>query len=274
MGTGRPLIPLQKESMIFLYTTGISSYELGEFFGVSWATIIRRLRAWGIPLRQPYQKGVCPCTKEQILRGTANSSKMQGKKHSDEARTKMAISQKGKNKWSKGRTLSIETRQKISLAVKLRWQNPEYRAKVIQALKARWADPDYADRVRPLIIKGNFQKPTQPEQRLIDIIKRFHLPFKYTGDGKLTIHGFNPDFVNCNGAKVIIEVFGDYWHGKRARTWKETELGRIMIFNSFGFKCIVLWEKELNTLPDELIVGRIRNETRRLSNLHGNRVKG
>jgi len=87
------------------------------------------------------------------------------------------------------------------------------------------------------------------------------------------IQGFNPDFVNCDGAKIVIEVFGNYWHGKHARTWKETELGRIMAFNSFGFRCIILWENEINTLPEAIISERIKNESARLSCLHDPRLK-
>ena len=158
-------------------------------------------------------------------------------------------------------------------ATKRMWQNPEYRASQIQEMKDRWADKEYADRVRPLIIKGNMQKPTRPEQQLINIINQYNLPYKYTGDGSVLIQGYSPDFVNCNGEKIVIEVFGDYWHGTGARTWKQTVLGRIMAFNSFGFRCIILWERELNTLKDDAIVEKIKSESRRVPRLHGKRSK-
>ena len=45
-----------------------------------------------------------------------------------------------------------------------------------------------------------------------DICKKHNLPFKYTGDGSFWIDKLNPDFIECNGKKTCIEIFGDYWH--------------------------------------------------------------
>ncbi len=264
---GRPPIELDKESIICLYDSGLSSQQIGPLFNVSWATINRRLHKWGIPIRFGYpgwNKGLTVLTDERVRKSSEKSSRMTGHKHSDEARAKMSNSQKGNNTWSRGRPLSAEHKERIGEAVKKRWENPEYRAKQIRQLKERWADKDYASRVRALIVKGNHSKPTRPEKQLIDIIERHHLPFRYTGDGSFIICGYSPDFVNCNGEKTVIEVFGDYWHGKGARNWKETEPGRIMTFNSFGYRCIVIWENELNSQTDEVIIRRISDVARRI----------
>jgi len=256
------MILLNKDKIINLYKKGLSSQQIGPLFNVSWATINRRLKRWGITIRYQYpiwNKGLTKDTDERVRKSSEKSSRMSGHIHTLEARLKMSESQKGKNIWSKGKQLTSTTRKKMSQAIKKRWQDPEYRVRISQMMKERWADPEYANRVRPLIIKANSKKPTRPERQLIKLIKKYNLPFKYTGDGSFSICGFNPDFVNSNGAKTVIEVFGDYWHSeKKVRSWKETELGRIMAYNSFGFKCIILWEKELNTLPEKLILERIR----------------
>lgn len=111
-----------------------------------------------------------------------------------------------------------------------------------QRLKRLNKDPEFTKRR----LKGLLRRPTRPERELISIIKEYKLPYKYVGDGSITIEGISPDFIDVNGAKNVIEVFGDYWHGERARTWKQTELGREMLYNSYGFRCLVIWEHELS----------------------------
>jgi len=262
---GRPPIKVDKAQILNFYMEGLSATKIGRKLDISYTTVARRLKMWDIPIKHQYpswNKGLTVDTDERVRRNSEKTSRMSGHIHTPEARLKMSKSRKGQNTWSKGSEKTKETRQRNSGASIKMWQNPEYRARQVQEMKERWANPEYANRVRPLIIKGNHSKPNKPEQRLIDIVQKYNLPFKYTGDGSFLIHGYSPDFVNCNGEKVVIEVFGDYWHGERARTWKETELGRIMAFNSFGFRCIILWERELNTLTDDAIVGKIKDETR------------
>lgn len=75
----------------------------------------------------------------------------------------------------------------------------------------------------------------------------------YTGDGSLMISGYAPDYTNIDGQKKVIEMFGNYWHGDMTADWKGTELGRMMLFNYFGFKCLIVWEKELK-FEDEVLV--------------------
>lgn len=259
--SGRPPIPINREQVLFLYEAGLSCKIIGSLLGISWATVLRRLKKWGLAIRSAYpawNKGLSIALDDRVRVNSERTSRFIGHKHTPESKQKMSQAQKGKNTWSKGRKASEETRKRISEASKRHWQNAEYRDKVIREM-----------------IRGNHQRPTTPERRVISIIDLYNLPFKYTGDGSFIIHGVNPDFVNCNGAKVVLEIFGDHWHNPEGRDieWRRTELGRIMLFNSFGFKCIVFWESELKSLSDNMIVGRIKSETRRLSCLHGPRVK-
>lgn len=259
---GRLPIKLDKQQIVSLYNSGLSSQQIAPFFSVSGATIIRRLKLWNVPFRYNYpawNKGLTTLTDERVRLNSEKTRRMKGHNHTIEARQKMSMAHKGQNTWSKGSKKTEETRIRNSIASRRMWADSEYRAKVIQGM-----------------IRANHQRPTKPEQRLLDIVCTNNLPFKYTGDGSFIIHGVNPDFVNSNGAKLVIEVFGDYWHNNQRNqlTWKRTELGRIMLFNSYGFKCIVFWESELELLSDKAIIERIENETRRVSRLHGSRIKG
>ena len=89
------------------------------------------------------------------------------------------------------------------------------------------------------------------------------LPYKYVGDGNFTVQHLNPDFVNINGKKKLIEIFGDYYHTTLATEWADTELGKIMIYNSFGFKCLVLWDHDMAKMTDNKIATLIRRFDRR-----------
>lgn len=83
------------------------------------------------------------------------------------------------------------------------------------------------------------RKPTKPEVKFMDLCDEFNLPYKYVGNGDFWIENKNPDFVNCNGKKVAVEILGDYWH-----TEKEFE-ERQELFRTYGWKCIGIWEHEI-----------------------------
>lgn len=107
-------------------------------------------------------------------------------------------------------------------------------------------------------------KKSKIEKRVERVVHNFHLPYVYTGDGKLTIGGLCPDFANCNGKKKLIELFGDYWHSDelvKKYGWKRGEFGRKAVFSQLGFDCLILWESEINKMSDEEIVAKIEEFT-------------
>ena len=113
--------------------------------------------------------------------------------------------------------------------------------------------PEVKEKIRQAMIKniqeGKFKwKITQPEKKLNKLLQEyFPNEWKYTGDGYTWIGGKCPDFLNVNGQKAIIEMFGDYWHGEKrtGKTKEESEGERIKHFAKYGFKCLVIWQHEL-----------------------------
>lgn len=95
------------------------------------------------------------------------------------------------------------------------------------------------------------------------ICKKYHLPFKYVGDGQVWIGRVNPDFIDYNGKKVAVEIFGDYWHTPLFRQTalkpSYTEQGRRALLKQYGWKLIVIWASEFK-LPNatERILSRLR----------------
>ena len=100
-----------------------------------------------------------------------------------------------------------------------------------------WRNEEYAKKQ----IKSFHLKPTLPEKQVMQIIKLNKLPFNYTGDGKVILGGFCPDFLSKN-PKYIIEVNGEYWHRDKKR-----ELRKKKAYNLLGYELLVIWSKELQT---------------------------
>lgn len=96
--------------------------------------------------------------------------------------------------------------------------------------------------------KGAIKRPNKLEQRVLNIINKYKLPFRYVGDGDIWIARRNPDFINYDGGKQIIEVFGDHWHIKKE------EQKTIEHYSKYGFKTLVLWEHDIKKLSDEDVV--------------------
>ncbi len=76
-------------------------------------------------------------------------------------------------------------------------------------------------------------------------MQELSLPYRYVGNGQFILGGKCPDFLNFNGQKKLIELFGDYWHKG------ENPQGRIDYFKQYGFDTLVIWEHEL-TEPSKL----------------------
>jgi very-short-patch-repair endonuclease len=141
-------------------------------------------------------------------------------------------------------------RERKSKATKKLWENPEYRERKRKQLKQRWSNEDY----REYQIKAmrKFIRPNKSENKLLLILSELcPNEWKYVGNGDFIINGKNPDFVNVNGKKLIIELFGDYWHKGQDPN------DRIEIFKPFGFDTLVIWEKELKEI--EILKAKIRN---------------
>ena len=155
--------------------------------------------------------------------------------------------------------------------------NPQYGKKLgkehIKKLRAGnkkyWLNSEAHERQTERMIKLNQENPemkkatlklksrTVPELRFLELCEKHNLPFKFTGDGSFWIENINPDFVDCNGKKIAVEVFGDYWHSPLLKPnidWKRTYKGRKEILKKYGWKLIVLWETDLKRQDYEKFV--------------------
>lgn len=122
---------------------------------------------------------------------------------------------------------------------------------------------EHHQEIQAKAVRALHKHPNKWELKASQLIeKACPAQYKFVGDGTFMIGNYNPDFVNVNGQKKLIEVFGEYWHkGKGLRKWHQTELGRIMLYNAFGFNCLILWANDLEKKSEEELVTLVRKFT-------------
>ena len=204
--------------------------------------------------RIPWNKGL---TKELDQRISRYADKNRGRLRSSEIKAQIALNCIGRIPWNRGLTKetdervanhalkvtgkshSAETRILLSRIHKGRRPSVETRLKMRQSWKFNKA----------MLLNGQ-KRPNKAELHLSQILEKL-LPgqYKYTGDGQFVIANKCPDFVNINGQKKIIELFGIHWHDA-----SEVQT-RTSSFTEFGFNTLIVWDTELDdpAIADKII---------------------
>lgn len=144
--------------------------------------------------------------------------------------------------------------------MKKRWRNPVFREKMSKMFKEMRKDDEFSRKTQASLQR----RPTKPEAMLDSILeKNFPGEFTYNGDFSkgVMIGGLVPDFVNVNGRKHLVEVFGSYWHDPafgREIPWKATEFGRKAIYSQLGYGCTVIWDHELK--DENLVIQKLQED--------------
>lgn len=202
-----------------------------------------------------------------------------GKKKPEGTGAKMSIARKGKHQTEEHIKKRIESRRnngkpwqseesrkKIGIASTGRHHSEETKEKLrrmnigrLSPFSKLWQDPVFREKQLKATFKAMGVKPTKPEKFLIKFLNEI-LPgeYKYVGNGSVVIGFKNPDFINANGQKKLIELFGDYWHSEK-KTSESKELHeskRVNHFAKYGYKTLIIWQSELehtNKLKEQLI---------------------
>lgn len=208
----------------------------------------------------PWNKGLTKNTDERML---ALANKVKGQHRS--IRTEFSNGNKG---YWLGKKLNDKDKMKISNTILLSYQNGR---KVWNKGLTKETD----ERIRKKGMKHSFimkgRKPSKEtikkrlgrrtmsslERKFSEIIDKYNLPYKFVGNGKFFIERKNPDFINCNGEKIAIEVYYKghkcivnskerfdigYDENKLTKWRKEREI----IFEKYGWKVLFFDEKEVN----------------------------
>ena len=124
--------------------------------------------------------------------------------------------------WNKGLKMPASFREKIRLA----WKK-NYAAHAAASTAA--------------LLRSRRQKRQTGIERKVEttLLRLFPGEWKYVGLGDVIIGRKVPDFINVNGQKKIVEVYGSYWHKK------EDAPRRKKIFRRYGYKTLILWDYDL-----------------------------
>lgn len=101
---------------------------------------------------------------------------------------------------------------------------------------------------------------TKPELKFEEICKNNNLPFHYVGDSQLWIgkeKKLNPDFCELNGKKIVIEIFGEYWHSQLYNPKipiQATLSFRKEHYKKYGWKSVFVWGNDLKRKDAEQFV--------------------
>jgi len=181
-----------------------------------------------------------------------------GKHHTETQKEKWSKTRKGiklsiktreaMSKASKGKKKSLETKKKMKVGALKRWKNNFIEKKRLSNWnKLRWSNLKYKEKVLKKMFETRKIKPNKPEKFLNKLIgKLFPKEYKFVGDGKIWFDHFNPDFININGQKKIIEMYGDYWHNREEMIERDNR--RIKTYKKYGYKTLIIWDYELKNL--------------------------
>ena len=181
-----------------------------------------------------------------------------------ELREKISKSHIGKHIFSE------EQKMMLSKKFKELWKNPLYRAKMEKRvyifteehrrkLREKAGHP-HSEETKKILREYRKKQimpttHTKPEEKFIKICNKYNLPYIYVGNSSFWIERVNPDFVNCNGKKICVEIFGDYWHNLPNKKKKDEE--NLNTLKKYGWERIVIWESEINKFPEIDIVNMV-----------------
>lgn len=161
---------------------------------------------------------------------------------SESWRTSQRKGHLGQTAWNIGLTKEANSNiAKQASSLRGRSRSSSHSLRISQTKREQCRSPYYALKtVSNINIIARNVRPTKPEKQVLAILDRyFPDEWKYVGNGEFSLGRLVPDFMNVNGKKQLIEVFGDYWHKG------ENPEVRINRFKEYGFRTLILWEHEL-----------------------------
>jgi len=198
------------------------------------------------------RKDFCKCIKGKTY------EEIYGEERAKEIREKQRNADPARNTRGKtyeeiyGEERAVEVRRKNSESHEGYVMPQEQRDKISETnskiTKELWKDKIYREKHIRGFLKTILKRPTSLEQKVISICELYTLPFKYVGDGQVIIAGKNPDFIETNGKKLLIESYGFFWHEDNY------EEERRKVFAPFGYKTLFLGEDVLESKLWTLIV--------------------
>jgi very-short-patch-repair endonuclease len=242
-----------KEFLLNERKNGKSLFEIAKNTGVCYGTVYAYCLKFNIPIRKlVYRNGIyskkskkpCPICKEKMIRLYSNSCTSCSNKLRWSDKIYKDTTSKNISKSIKNKFLYDVSYQKAIYSSR---QKEDYKNNMKNSSSFLWKDNNYVNKVKKGRKEGLQIKPNKPEKLIRTLLnKQFPNEYKFVGDGRFWIERFNPDFINCNGQKKIIEMFGDYWH----RNTQQRDKERLETYSKYGYNTLIIWEKELKNIDE------------------------
>ena len=219
-----------------------------------------KLRNTRILYDEPQYKLCAECSNKSEERAIKISNSLQGHEVLEDRRLNISKGKIGKH--IKTYVKSEEHIQKIknTLLNKHYHLTDETKTKMSKSLKEKW-NTFSEDKKFHIIYAGRKNKrKTRPECIIESLLNYlFKDTYKYCGDNSSVINGVSPDFININGQKKVIEVFGDYWHGEKVtgKSNNDVEQEKIKKYKEYGFDCLIIWEREIKDDNNEHVMNKL-----------------
>lgn len=148
------------------------------------------------------------------------------------------LSEESKKRWK-----DEKFRKNFSSKMKKAWQRPEMLKNYSEKSKKMWNNVEKRNQIVRAALKASYLSPNKCEQSLQQVLNELYPnEYKFVGDGEVVIGGFSPDFINCNGKKLIVEFDGNYWH--YSEKVKEKDQRKLLKYKELGFDTLVIKENE------------------------------
>lgn len=144
--------------------------------------------------------------------------------------------------WTQGKQLSERHKKNISLGRRGKYHSKK--TKKLMSILAQGKNNSFygkhhTEESIKKMLKGLMKRPTSFERKIIDLCSKNNLPFKYVGNGEVLIGYKNPDFIETNGRKLLIEVYNNFHHQN------DYENKRREHFKKYGYDTIFIGEEEV-----------------------------
>ena len=103
------------------------------------------------------------------------------------------------------------------------------------------------------------QSPNKLERRVLAALIDAFPEQGWKFNNSLVIAGKIPDFIRSDGATVVGDVHGDYWHRHETRKDVQTRQRR---FRDAGYQLVIIWEREFLRTP-RILDQRLRRAMRK-----------
>lgn len=188
---------------------------------------------------------------EIMPKGIYNHFKIRGRKRPDDVRKAISDAKTGMsghiawNKGIKGMHNSPDTEFKKGHKIVF---SKEHNQRISDTRKRMFKNGELIVPISDELIRKRLRRKEKSslEIKFEKIADALNLPYKFVGNGEFIIGGKCPDFINCNGEKIAIEVYyrkhKEMFRGGLEK-WKQE---RSEIFAKYGWKILFFDETQID----------------------------